>query len=117
MSAAKHEPSEAEMLAMLITRSVDYGHVMATVQRSHRFPVHLLAQMESMARMGQVPVSVIINQVIECGLEAVKERLPPDVVRELSSGQTRQADRATETERIEIKGQRAHSKPRLKRAK
>lgn len=90
---------------------------MATVQRSHRFPLHLFVQIENMARMGGVPVSLIINELIECGLEAVKQELPEEVAQEVSQVTKDQFDRPTVTEKVEVKTGRATSKPKRERAK
>ena len=72
MADRKDELSKAEMLASPVTGNAAYSHTMVTRQRSHRFPLHLYDQIESMARMGGLPVSVIINKLLELGLAAVK---------------------------------------------
>jgi len=90
---------------------------MATVQRSHRFPLHLFVQIENMARMGGVPVSLIINELIECCLDAVKQELPEDVAQEVARATQEQIDRPTVTEKVEVKSGRATSKPKREKAK
>ena len=120
MSDDQYIPSKAEFLAGLVTGSASMSQSMATVQRSHRFPVHLFVQIENMARMGGVPVSLIINELIECGLEAVKEELPEEVAREVAKVTKDQVDRQpTVTEKVEVKAGRVtrKSNPKLTRAK
>ena len=95
----------------------DYGYLGATVQRSNRFPLHVFRQIENMARMGRAPVSVIINQLIECGLEAVKQKLPEDVVREISLVTKEQRELPTVTDRVEVKRRKVRGKPKLERRK
>ena len=73
------------------------------MQRSHRFPVMLFTQIENMARMGSVPVSLIINQLLGCGLEAVKKELPEQVVKELSFITQEQVERPTKSSKVDIK--------------
>lgn len=83
MTKEEYRPSKVEMLASLIAGTANQSHTMATVQRSHRFPLHIFTQIEKLALRANVPISVIINELIECGLDAVKKELPPDFVQEL----------------------------------
>lgn len=117
VSEDQYIPSKAEVLAGLVTGTVAMSQSMATVQRSHRFPLHLFVQIENMARMGGVPVSLIINELIECGLEAVKQELPEDVAQEVARATKEQIDRPTVTENVEVKTGRATSKPKRERTK
>lgn len=117
VSEDQYIPSKAEFLAGLVTGSSAMSQSMATVQRSHRFPLHLFVQIENMARMGGVPVSLIINELLECGLEAVKQELPEDVAQEVARATNEQFDRPTVTENVEVKSGRATSKPKRERAK
>ena len=112
MSDHQYIPSKAEVLAGLVTGSVAMSQSMATVQRSHRFPLHLFVQIENMARMGGVPVSLIINELIECGLDAVKQELPEDVAQEVLRSTKEQFERPTVTEKVEVKAGRATGKPK-----
>lgn len=82
MSDENYQPTKAEFLAGLVTGSMSMESKMASVQRSHRFPLHIYTQIENLAQIGNVPVSVIINELLECGLEALSKELPPDVVQE-----------------------------------
>ena len=100
MSDERDEPSAAVMLAALVSGNAEYEHAMASVQRSHRFPVHVFVQIENLAKMGGVPVSLIINKLIECGLESVKEKLPPDAVDKLGIASKRQLERPRVTDRV-----------------
>jgi len=104
MINARKEPTTAWMLARIVTGDANYSEALATVQRSHRFPLHLFVQIENLARLGKVPVSLIINQLIECGLEAVKHELPEETAGQLTIYTKDQAERPTKTERVEIKG-------------
>ena len=112
MSEDQYIPSKAEFLAGLVTGSAAISQSMATVQRSHRFPLHLFVQIENMARMGGVPVSLIINELIECGLDAVKQELPEEVAQEVARSTKDQFERPTVTEKVEVKAGRATGKPK-----
>ena len=83
MKNENHEPSEAQILASILTGSGSTSYVGAAVQRSHRFPYHLFIQIENMAKVADASVSAIINQLIECGLESVKKELPQNIVKQL----------------------------------
>lgn len=82
MSDDNYQPTKAEFLAGLVTGSMSMESKMASVQRSHRFPLHIYIQIENLAQIGNVPVSVIINELLECGLEALSKELPPEVLQE-----------------------------------
>jgi hypothetical protein len=45
-----YEPTKAEILAGLVTGDASLLSMTATVQRSHRFPLHIFTQIENMAR-------------------------------------------------------------------
>ncbi len=117
MTDKQYEPSKAEMLASLVTGNASYSHVMASVQRSHRFPLFLFVQMENMAKLGGVPVSLIINELIECGLDAVRKELPEDVTRQVSLVTKDQTERPTVTDRVEVKGRKVGGKSKPGRSK
>ncbi len=85
--------SEADFLANVIKGKVNYESRTASVQRSHRFPIHIYAQMENLARISQMPVSMIINQLLECGLEALEKELPPELAGEVMRVKLEQLDR------------------------
>lgn len=106
MQNEQYEPTKAEFLAGLITGSASMSSHMATVQRSHRFPLHLFMQIENMARLGGVPVSLIINQLLEVGLDAVWKELPEDVAQKIVTVTKEQAERKTVTESVEVKNVR-----------
>ncbi len=80
MKVKNGEPSEAQMLAAHIKSGGAGGldERSATIQRSHRFPAHLLKQIEQMARASNRSTSFIINQLLNCGLEAVNKELSGD---------------------------------------
>lgn len=99
----EYVPSPAEILAGLVLGTAALTQSEATVQRSHRFPLVLFKQIENMARMGGVPVSLIINQLIECGLVAVKHELPEDKRQEVSRMSTKQFERPTVTHSVAVK--------------
>lgn len=116
MENERYEPSKAEFLAGLIQGSANLQSTMASVQRSHRFPLHIFVQIENMARMGNVPVSLIINQLLECGLEAVIKALPEEQAREIGRLSKDQLERKTVTETVEVKNVRV-AKTKVQRAK
>lgn len=74
----------------------------AAIQRSHRFPAHLFVQIENLARLGDVPVSLIINELIECGLEAVRQQLPADQVEQLTWMTKGQSQRPMVSDYVEV---------------
>jgi hypothetical protein len=77
-------PNKAEFLAQLITGQAGFELITSSVQRSHRFPLTIYTQIENLAQLGDVSISVIINQLLECGLEAVIKELPPDMARKVT---------------------------------
>ncbi len=116
MENERYVPTKAEFLADLIQGSATYQSTMASVQRSHRFPLHIFVQIENMARMGNVPVSLIINQLLECGLDSVLKELPEDLAREISRLTQEQIERKTVTESVEVKNIRV-AKTKVQRSK
>lgn len=84
MNNKRLEPTAAQMIAGLARGTAQYEEMEMKVQRSHRFPVGLFLQIENLASVSRVPVSMIINLLIESGLEAVKKEISPDLVRQLT---------------------------------
>ncbi|PTQ78878.1 hypothetical protein C8R26_101194 [Nitrosomonas oligotropha] len=82
MSIRDDLPNKAEFLAQLITGDAGMEGRTVSVQRSHRFPLHIYTQIENLARIGKMPASVVINELLECGLEALIKELPPEVVKQ-----------------------------------
>ncbi len=115
MTGEQYIPTNTEFLVNLLTGDAQQSYVGATVQRSHRFPAHLFFQIENMARIGDVPVSLIINQIIECGLDAVMSQLPEDVANQIRQISPEQLERPMVTDRIEAKSKvaKARSKSKL----
>lgn len=70
-----------------------------------------------MAKLGGVPVSLIINELVECGLDAVRQELPEDVAQQVSLVTKDQTERPTVTDRIEVKGRNVGGKPKPGRRK
>lgn len=103
-------PSKAEMFARVISGHANYGMASATVQRSHRFPVFFFTQIENLARIGGVPVALVINEIIECGLEAVKKELPKEIAEEMHFVSPAQSNRLTKSVRLEVKARKSPSK-------
>lgn len=93
MKFDQNRPSEAEILASLIKRNGSVSMNMASVQRSHRFPLHLFTQIENMARMADSSVSTIINQLLAAGIEAVHDNLTQDEITEIKRVSQEQLDR------------------------
>ena len=104
MSEQGELPSKAEMFAGLITGHAKFHGNAPTIQRSHRFPVFFFTQIENLARVGGVPISLVINQLIECGLEAIKQELPAELVGEMHSVSPAAVDRLRRTQEVKIKG-------------
>jgi hypothetical protein len=113
-SEAEYRPSKAEMLASLVVGTGSQSHAMATVQRSHRFPLHLFVQIENLAKHANVPVSLIINELIDCGLDALKRELPEDVAQQVARVTQDQTERPTITERFDSEKYRAKSTKKRK---
>lgn len=93
MQNESYKPTEAEILASLIKRSGHMEMASASIQRSHRFPLHLFTKIENMARMADVSVSAIINQLIEVGIESVKLNLSEKEIEEIDFISPEQLDR------------------------
>lgn len=79
-----YSPSKAEILAGLVTGNAAIEQYTSTIQKSHRFKFADLMFMENMAKKADCKLSVIINQVIEVGIDALSKELPEEVYRELS---------------------------------
>lgn len=105
-----YRPSKVELLASLVTGNLKVTSFMATVQRSHRFPLHLFTQIENMARMGGVPVSLVINQLLDVGIEAVMKEMTPEEADKILTTRNEQNDRPLVTERINASGRRIRTK-------
>ncbi|SDG73116.1 hypothetical protein [Propionivibrio dicarboxylicus] len=108
MTSDKNEPTAASLLAAMVMGSASIGGVVASVQRSHRFPLPEFIQIENLARMSEVSVSQIINQLIECGLDAVKSKLPDEVVREMTIDRRGTSNRKTV---VAVQGPKKKSRP------
>lgn len=93
MSNKKNEVTEAQILASLIKRNGSVSLFSASVQRSHRFPLHIFTQIENMARMANVSVSTIINQLLAAGVEAVHDNLTEEEIIEIRRVSQEQLDR------------------------
>ncbi len=104
MTNEKYVPSKAQILSDLVGGYASVYETSAAVQRSHRFPSYLFTQIENLARLGKVPVSLIINQLIECGLEAVKKELPEETAKQLTFSTQAQVDRPTKNYKVDVKG-------------
>lgn len=114
MSDERYEPTKAEMLAALVTRQGQHSYAMATVQRSHRFPMHVFVQIENLAKHADVPVSVVINELLDCGLEALLKELPEDVAQKVFTVTKDQMERPTKTERFDSKEYRGRTQSKKK---
>ena len=110
MTDDRYEPTKAEMLASLLKRTAGIESISSTIQRSHRFPLHMYIQIENMARMADVSVSVIINELLDCGLQAIHEELSEDEIREIHKTSKEQVERPTKTERVNIKPKQLKAK-------
>jgi len=106
MTDERYEPTKAEFLADLIQGSATCASTMSTIQRSHRFPAHIFMKIENMARIGSVPISLIINELLEAGIEAVESNLPEGFVEQIHAIQEDQLNRKYITEKVEVKNVR-----------
>ena len=97
-----NEPASVDLLVAVVTDTGSSGYTSATVQRSQRFPSHIFSQIENMAQMGDVPVALIINRRIECGLDAVKQKLPQEVVDQISTMLMGQITRPSVTDSVNL---------------
>ncbi|HPV45206.1 MAG TPA: hypothetical protein PK056_06800 [Methylotenera sp.] len=90
----RNEPSKAEHLANILSGNASTESVSATVQRSHRFPIHQFMLIENMAKMANCSVSAMINQVIEVGVDALYDHLPDDIRQQMHTVTQEQVDKA-----------------------
>jgi len=81
--ANQHEPTKAEMLAGVVSGTANTSTSMATVQRSHRFPLHIFVVVENLAKKADCSVSAMINQLLEVGMESLLKELPPEIAKEV----------------------------------
>lgn len=87
-------PSKVAQLAAVLTGNGSTGFRSATVQRSHRFFLHHFMWLENMARIADCSVAAMINQVVDVGIDALTEHLPPEVVEEIRNVPQEQVDKA-----------------------
>ena len=110
-----YRPTKAEMLASLVSGTAGISGSTSTVQRSHRFHSHILAQIENMAQMGGVPVSVVINELLEVGIEAIQNQLTAEESNKIFRMSQGQRDRPSVQENYDVKGR--HFRKTTKSAK
>ena len=101
--AGARAPDTVFFIFDLLTGDASYGFVGATVQRSHRFPMDMFLKIENMAKMGGLPVSLIINQLLVCGLDAVLKELPEEAAAQMKMFTPEQLSREAVTDRVEAK--------------
>lgn len=91
----KHtEPTKAEHLAGIIAGTASTSAFMATVQRSHRFPLHVFVVIENLAKKADCSVSAMINQLLEVGMESLLKELPQEIAKEVHHVTQEQIDKA-----------------------
>ena len=117
MATDHYQPSAVDLLAAVIKKKGSSGYSAATVQRSHRFPLHLIAQIENMAQEGDVPVSLILNRLIECGLDAVKQKLSQEEVDRIETMSPAQIAQPSTPDTVGIPPKKASGKATLKTVK
>lgn len=100
MIQEQRDVTQAQVLASLIQRSGSIGMNTASIQRSHRFPLHIFIQIENMARMAELSVSTIINQLLEAGIEAVHLNLSEAEILETRMTTQEQIDRPMKTLKV-----------------
>lgn len=90
----QYEPTKVQHLAGIITGTANTTTMMATVQRSHRFPLHLFVVIENLAKKADCSVSAMINQLLEVGMECLLKELPQEIVHEVQRVTQEQIDKA-----------------------
>ncbi len=97
------EITEAKMLAHTLIGNAESAVMSASVQRSHRFPLHVISKIENMAKMAGSTTSFMINRTLDAGLEAVFKELPENVRKELSVMTEEQLNQPSKTLVEEVK--------------
>lgn len=77
------ERTSAQQLAALVRGTAKTEWIGQSIQRSHRFPIHIFGQIENMAKMSNHSVSTVIDLLLEAGLESVKKELPPELIEQV----------------------------------
>jgi hypothetical protein len=91
----KHpEPTKAQHLAGIVSGTANTSTTMATVQRSHRFPLHIFVIIENLAKKADCSVSAMINQLLEVGMESLLKELPEEIGQEIHHVTQEQIDKA-----------------------
>jgi len=90
----QYEPTKAEHLAGVIAGTANTSTSMATVQRSHRFPLHIFVVIENLAKKADCSVSAMINQLLEVGMESLLKELPQEIAQEIHHVTQEQIDKA-----------------------
>lgn len=93
MSHEQPTPTKSQVLAAMLTGGAKSSSIGGSVQRSHRFPLHLFTQIENMSRISGASVSMIVNELIECGIDTVMQTLPEDVRKQVTAIAPEQLDR------------------------
>ena len=78
------EPSKAQQLAAILSGNATTAYRTATVQRSHRFPIHEFMLIENLAKIADCSVAAMINQVIAVGIDSLYEHLPEEMAKGIS---------------------------------
>lgn len=86
-------PSKAQQLAAILSGNASTAYRTATVQRSHRFPIHEFMMIENLAKIADCSVAAMINQVIAVGIESLCEHLPEEMAKGLSHVTQEQVDK------------------------
>jgi hypothetical protein len=98
----QYEPTKAEILAGVVSGTANTSTSMATVQRSHRFPLHIFVVVENLAKKADCSVSAMINQLLEVGMEALLKELPQEVAKEVHHVTQEQVDKANSSVRQKL---------------
>ena len=88
------EPTKAEHLAGVIAGNASTSMNMATVQRSHRFPLHVFVVIENLAKKADCSVSAMINQLLDVGIESLLKELPLEIAQEVKQVTQEQLNKA-----------------------
>ena len=88
------EPTKVQHLAGIIKGTASSSLFMASVQRSHRFPLHVFVVIENLAKKANCSVSAMINQILDVGVESIIKELPKEISQELHHVTQEQIDKA-----------------------
>ena len=81
-------------MAGVIAGNANTSMNMASVQRSHRFPLHVFVVIENLAKKADCSVSAMINQLLDVGIESLLKELPLEIAQEVKQVTQEQLNKA-----------------------